>query len=480
MSVSFNLQEIQVSLDPTQRVDTVTIGVVGPRGPVGEMGPTGATGSTGPAGVDGEEVELQVTATHIQWRLGTGTWVDLVALSGLEGPTGPQGIQGDTGTAGREVELSVDATHILWRYSGEVSWTSLIALSELKGPQGPQGDQGPTGEGVPTGGTTGQVLEKASNTNYDTQWVDPSGGVPDGGAANDIIRKKSSANGDVEWTPRTTKTTFTPTPSSAGGVTYYTPSSGHDVSVVALPDTLGANIDFLPVSFSGGQQYVVLVSNPYTNGWTIEDRADVVWLTKKPTDIVANMQGVAFIQCLGATNADIRAAWFDTTGYLPLAGGTMTGAIAMGNNLVTGLPTPSFDGDAARKKYVDDAVALRLALTGGTVTGAVDLQGQVRTSPGSDLGTTGTLTLDLNSASLRSTGALTGNITFATSNWAAGRSVTVRVVNGSTLRTLTFPSGWKFVGAKPADIAASKVGVLTITAFGTADSDVVAAWAVEA
>lgn len=38
------------------------------------------------------------------------------------------------------------------------------------------------GVGVPAGGSTGQVLEKASGTDYDTQWADPSGGG--GGATN--------------------------------------------------------------------------------------------------------------------------------------------------------------------------------------------------------------------------------------------------------------------------------------------------------
>lgn len=116
---------------------------------------------------------------------------------------------------------------------------------------------------------------------------------------------------------------------------------------------------------------------------------------------------------------------------------------------------------------------------GNTFAGKVIFQGQIETTPGSNLGTSGTLTLDLDGASILSTGTLTNDITFATSNRAAGRSVTVRVVNGSTTRTLTFPAGWRFVGAKPDDIEASKVGILTITAFGTADSDILAAWAVE-
>jgi len=37
--------------------------------------------------------------------------------------------------------------------------------------KGVEGPQGPAGEGVPTGGTTGQVLAKASNANYDTVWA---------------------------------------------------------------------------------------------------------------------------------------------------------------------------------------------------------------------------------------------------------------------------------------------------------------------
>jgi len=42
--------------------------------------------------------------------------------------------------------------------------------------------------------------------------------------------------------------------------------------------------------------------------------------------------------------------------YLPLAGGTMTGAIDMALHKVTTLATPTADADAATKKYVDDHV----------------------------------------------------------------------------------------------------------------------------
>lgn len=48
--------------------------------------------------------------------------------------------------------------------------------------------------------------------------------------------------------------------------------------------------------------------------------------------------------------------------YLPLAGGTMAGAIDMNGHLVTDLPAPVDPGDAARKAYVD-------AIPGGYTAG---------------------------------------------------------------------------------------------------------------
>jgi hypothetical protein len=56
---------------------------------------------------------------------------------------------------------------------------------------------------------------------------------------------------------------------------------------------------------------------------------------------------------------------------LPLAGGTMTGAIAMGTSKITGLGNPTSAQDAATKTYVDTADALKLNLTGGTMSGAI-------------------------------------------------------------------------------------------------------------
>lgn len=52
------------------------------------------------------------------------------------------------------------------------------------GPTGATGATGPAGQGVPVGGTIGQVLTKLSSTNYDTDWQDPTGGGGGGAVAS--------------------------------------------------------------------------------------------------------------------------------------------------------------------------------------------------------------------------------------------------------------------------------------------------------
>ena len=58
-------------------------------------------------------------------------------------------------------------------------------------------------------------------------------------------------------------------------------------------------------------------------------------------------------------------------GKLATAGGTMSGAIAMGTNKITGLGDPTSAQDAATKTYVDTQRDTRLALAGGTMTGNI-------------------------------------------------------------------------------------------------------------
>jgi hypothetical protein len=74
---------------------------------------------------------------------------------------------------------------------------------------------------------------------------------------------------------------------------------------------------------------------------------------------------------------------------------------------------------------------------------------------------------------------ITGNITYTASNYAAGKSLSVKITCDGTQRNLTFPTNWVFVGSKPTSIAASKIAILSVTSFGATEAETVAAYAVQ-
>jgi hypothetical protein len=90
----------------------------------------------------------------------------------------------------------------------------------------------------------------------------------------------------------------------------------------------------------------------------------------------------------------------------------------------------------------------------------------------------GTQELDFSSQGYL-THSITGDITYAATNYSAGKSLSIRVTSDGTARNLAFPTNWVFVGAKPTSIAASKIAILSVTSFGTTEANAVAAYAVQ-
>lgn len=91
------------------------------------------------------------------------------SVSGIEGPQGPAGSNGIAGTQGPQG---------LRGFQGYQGVAGSNGAQGLQGPQGYQGVQGALGPqgliglGLTSGGTTGQILAKNSNTDYDTTWID--------------------------------------------------------------------------------------------------------------------------------------------------------------------------------------------------------------------------------------------------------------------------------------------------------------------
>lgn len=120
-------------------------GPQGPKGPKGDPGPKGVKGDRGPAGKPGRD--------GAQWLTGSGY------------PLSDVGNDGDFYTYAHEIYTKRNGR-----------WVKHISLKAPPASIGLTGPQGPAGVGIATGGTTGQVLAKASNANYDTEWVTVSGG----------------------------------------------------------------------------------------------------------------------------------------------------------------------------------------------------------------------------------------------------------------------------------------------------------------
>jgi hypothetical protein len=115
-----------------------------------------------PAGGTGGQVLAKVSETdyHLEWIDQTG------GTSG--GGTGTAGTSGTSGTSG------IDGT------------------SGTNGTSGTSGVNGADGIGIPTAGTTGQVLVKSSEVDYEVEWADQTGG---GGTGTNGTSGTSGVNG---------------------------------------------------------------------------------------------------------------------------------------------------------------------------------------------------------------------------------------------------------------------------------------------
>ena len=88
-------------------------------------------------GIDAQEIQLQKTATEIQWkRTGETTWTTLITLAAIKGDKGDtgakgdkglkgdQGLKGDTGAKGDKGD---PVPNTIWQYSADnITWTTSV------------------------------------------------------------------------------------------------------------------------------------------------------------------------------------------------------------------------------------------------------------------------------------------------------------------------------------------------------------------
>jgi len=152
--------------------------------------------------------------------------------------------------------------------------------------------------------------------------------------------------------------------------------------------------------------------------------------------------------------------WLGSTNVAgAIAGKASTASIPGAANPTATIGVSAVNGTAATFMRSDGAPALG-TITEGTLTHA------------------GTVTLDFTSVYTVSKLTLTGSVTIATSNLAAGHEYLLILEQAqSTNATPTFPSpAWNFGGGAPSTLTAGKVSWLWLRSRGTVNTNVIAAF----
>jgi hypothetical protein len=176
-------------------------GATGPQGPTGAIGPQGVTGPQGIQGAAGAQgaVGLGYGGTSSSAKtisLGSKTFVVQAGLAYIPGErirfvdqTNSANFLEGTITSYTSTSMVVNIDN-----NGGTGTVSNWNLS-VGGNLGTTGVAGANGVGVPSGGTTGQVLAKVDGTNFNTQWVTPaSGGASSSGATLVLMASKTSGS----------------------------------------------------------------------------------------------------------------------------------------------------------------------------------------------------------------------------------------------------------------------------------------------
>ena len=330
---------------------------------IGTPGPAGTNGTNGAAATIavGTTTTLSPGASATVTNAGTSSAAVFnfgipAGQKGDTGDTGATGATGATGSPGAAATIAAGTTTTGAAGSSASvtnSGTSSAAVFDFtipRGDKGDQGDQGDPGVGVPAGGTTGQYLVKASNTNYDFTFA------------------SATFNGGTIGNPLTVIGTGSSTLSDSsltfGGTTTYTNSgiTFNDSTVQTTAYVGGA----MPTGGSAGQSLLKVSGTNWDTTWGTPALATasetVIATVRNATGSTLTAGQVVYIDgavgnrpSVALAKADVEATSAGTYGMVstPIANNT-DGTIVIAG-YVANLDTSAFtDGD---KLYLSPSVA---------------------------------------------------------------------------------------------------------------------------
>lgn len=206
-------------------------------------------------------------------------------------------------------------------------------------------------------------------------------------------------------TPLTTAGYVTNNGSGVLGSVATIPNAGltnSTISGVSLGSTLGALSLGTGLSYDAGTTYTGGTARTLSVATGSTSTAGIVSLTDSTSSTSTTT---------AATPNSVKSAYDLANAALPKAGGTMSGAIAMGGSKITGLGTPTAGDDAATKSYVDN------------VSQGLNSHDAVNYATTGALGTTGNL--------------VGGTITTTYANGSSGQGATLTIGTSSNWTAIT-------------------------------------------
>ena len=200
----------------------------GPQGPEGPQGPAGADGQDGAPGVDGQDGKDG--APGVDGQDGAP------GVDGQDGKDGAPGVDGQDGAPGVDGQDGKDGAD---GQDGQDGQDGADGQDGKDGADGQDGQDGADGQGVPAGGTTGQILSKTDATDYNTEWVD----APSGGSVGTLQQVTDLGNTTTNDIIINTGLNLTCSSVTGGGITSYNSNitnlgSGGNLDIVNTDGTI--------------------------------------------------------------------------------------------------------------------------------------------------------------------------------------------------------------------------------------------------
>lgn len=275
---------------------------------------------------------------------------------------GAQGAKGSNGVSPEVIITNIEDGHSIT--ITDADHPTGQTFNVMDGADGAPGQDGAPGVGVPSGGTTGQILTKVSDDDYDTGWVNDKFFIIRNGdnVTFDKIKAEAEAGKIIVHIRSRDGTLLRPATKDVYFLYNYDSQANslHFRNITTNNDghpTIGITAVMTPSSGEGaGTQAMWSYSRydlaPDNAGMPIGGNTNQVLIKNSSSLYDASWSYID----LPNFSAAIRSSLELADGSLQKSGGTMSGDITMGGCRVTGLGVPDGDNDAATKQYVDSEI----------------------------------------------------------------------------------------------------------------------------